>query len=40
MYEVAHALHKQENIGCVLACVLEVDDVSIALGQSKHLLRA
>ena len=25
-----HALYKQENIHCMLACALEVDDVSIA----------
>ena len=30
---VAHALHEQENICCVLACALEVDDVSIAHGS-------
>ena len=38
--EIAHVLHKQVNINCVLACALEVDDVSIACRQYKHSLRA
>ena len=34
--EIAHALHEQENLRCVLASALEVDNVSIAHGQYKH----
>ena len=33
--EIVHALHKQENIHCVLVFALEVDDVSIALHNKR-----
>ena len=38
--KIARALHEQENIRCMLACALEVDDVSIAHEKYTHLLRA
>ena len=37
---IAHALHEQEDVRCVLACTLEVDDISIARGQYKRSLQA
>ena len=39
--KIMHALHKRENIHCMLACALEVYDVVlIACGQYKHSLWA
>ena len=37
--EIVHTLHKQQNIHCVLACALEVDDISTANEEYKCSLQ-
>ena len=33
--KIAHALHEQKNIRCVLVCALGIDDILIASRQYK-----